>query len=64
LIAIDIAKVRNEVLMEFPDKKRRKRLSVLNTREEHDHFIGGLPKIISDLFRCFSFSLPHHFLQI
>jgi len=50
--------------MEFPDKKRRKRLSVLNTREEHDHFIGGLPKIISDLFRCFSFSLPHHFLQI
>jgi len=42
LVAIDIAKVRNEVLIEFPDRKRRKRLSVLNTREDHDQFIDNL----------------------
>ncbi|MCP4602776.1 MAG: IS110 family transposase [Proteobacteria bacterium] len=42
LVAIDIAKVRNEVLIEFPDRKRRKRLSVLNTREEHDRLIKNL----------------------
>ncbi len=42
LVAIDIAKVRNEVLIEFPDRKRRKRLSVLNIREDHDRFIETL----------------------
>ncbi len=39
LVAIDIAKVRNEVLIEAPGHKRRRRLSVLNTRAEHDHLI-------------------------
>src|SRR5690606_30407719 len=39
LVAIDIAKVRNEVLIEAPGNKRRRRLSVLNTRAEHDHLI-------------------------
>jgi transposase len=42
LVAIDIAKVRNEVLIELPGRKRRKRLSILNTREEHDRFIESL----------------------
>ena len=42
LVAIDIAKVRNEVLIEFPDRKRRKRLSVLNIREDHDRLIETL----------------------
>ncbi|WP_407655963.1 hypothetical protein [Magnetovibrio blakemorei] len=42
LVAIDIAKVRNEVLIEFPDRKRRKRLSVLNTRDDHDRLIAQL----------------------
>lgn len=32
LVAIDIAKVRNEVLIEAPGHKRRRRLLVLNTR--------------------------------
>jgi hypothetical protein len=36
LIAIDIAKVRNEVLIEASGQKRRRRLSVLNSRTEHD----------------------------
>lgn len=42
LVAIDIAKARNDVLIEFPDHSRRKRLTVLNTRDEHDHFIDLL----------------------
>ncbi|MER9237237.1 IS110 family transposase [Mesorhizobium sp. M0622] len=39
LVAIDIAKVRNEVLIEAPGHKRRRRLPVLNTRAEHDRLI-------------------------
>jgi transposase len=39
LVAIDIAKVRNEVLIEAPGHKRRRRLLVLNTRAEHDRLI-------------------------
>ncbi|GHU06459.1 hypothetical protein FACS1894205_7360 [Alphaproteobacteria bacterium] len=42
LVAIDIAKVRNEVLIEDPSHKRRRRLSVLNTRAEHDRLIDIL----------------------
>jgi hypothetical protein len=42
LVAIDIAKVRNEVLIEAPNHKRRRRLSVLNTRAEHDRLIDTL----------------------
>jgi transposase len=42
LVAIDIAKVRNEVLIEAPDHKRRRRLSVLNNRVEHDRLIEVL----------------------
>ncbi|ESY84723.1 transposase [Mesorhizobium sp. LNHC220B00] len=42
LVAIDIAKVRNEVLIEAPGHKLRRRLLVLNTRAEHDHLIEVL----------------------
>ena len=42
LVAIDIAKVRNEVLIEAPNHKRRRRLSVLNTRAEHGRLIETL----------------------
>ena len=42
LVAIDIAKTRNEVLIEVPGMKRRRRLTVLNTREEHDRLIALL----------------------
>lgn len=41
LVAIDVAKVRNEVLIEVPGLRRR-RLSVLNTRAEHDRLIALL----------------------
>jgi hypothetical protein len=39
LVAIDISKQRNAVLIEVPGKRRRRRLLVLNTRSEHDRFI-------------------------
>lgn len=42
LVAIDVAKTRNEVLIEIPGKARRRRLSVLNTRAEHDHLVALL----------------------
>ena len=42
LVAIDVAKHRNEILIEAPASSRRRRLSVLNTREEHDRLVGVL----------------------
>lgn len=42
LVAIDIAKVRNEVLIEASNHKRRRRLPVLNNRAEHDRLIEAL----------------------
>ncbi len=39
LVAIDIAKIRNEILIESPGHARRRRLTVLNTRAEHDRLI-------------------------
>ena len=42
LVAIDIAKARNEVLIQIPGRARRRRLTVLNTRPEHDRLIALL----------------------
>jgi transposase len=42
LVAVDIAKSRNEVLIEVDPNQRRRRLTVLNTRTEHDRFIATL----------------------
>jgi transposase len=39
LVAIDISKGRNDVLIEIPGHSRRRRLVVPNTRAEHDRFI-------------------------
>jgi transposase len=39
LVAIDISKARNDVLIEVPGSPRRRRLIVLNTRTEHDRFV-------------------------
>ena len=36
LVAIDIAKARNEVLVQMPGNARRRCLTVLNSRAEHD----------------------------
>jgi hypothetical protein len=45
LVAIDIAKARNEVLIEIPAHGRRRRLTVLNTRAEHDRLIDLLYRL-------------------
>src|SRR3954447_3138353 len=42
LVAIDIGKTRNEVLIEIPGHARRPRLTVLNTRAEYDRLIDLL----------------------
>ena len=42
LVAIDVAKHRNEVLIGVPGRARRRRLTVLNTRAEHDRFVETL----------------------
>ena len=42
LVAIDIAKARNEVLIQIPDRARRRRLTVLNTKNEHDRLVALL----------------------
>ena len=42
LVAIDVAKKRNEVLIEQPGKRQRQRMQVLNTRQDHDRFIAHL----------------------
>ena len=42
LVAIDIATVRNEVLIEAPGDKRRRWLPILNNRAEHDRLIEVL----------------------
>jgi transposase len=42
LVAIDIAKLRNEVLIELPDARHRRRLTVPNVRAEHDRFVAQL----------------------
>lgn len=45
LVAIDIAKARNEVLIDIPDHGRRRRLTALNNRADHDRLIA----LLSDL---------------
>lgn len=42
LVAIDIAKFKNDVVIELPGKQRRKRMKVLNTHVEHQRFIAHL----------------------
>ena len=42
LVAIDIAKARHEVLIAIPDKKRRRRFTVLNELADFNRLIGTL----------------------
>jgi transposase len=42
LVAIDVSKIRNDVLIEIPGTHRRRRLIVPNTRLEHDRFVDRL----------------------
>jgi transposase len=42
LVAIDIAKARNEVLLQIPGSPRRRRLTILNQRADHDRLVAQL----------------------
>jgi len=42
LVAIDVAKLKNDVLIEAPGKRRKQRLRVLNTQSDHDRLIKHL----------------------
>ena len=44
LVAVDVSKLRNDVLIEIPGKTRRTRLIVLNSRAEHDRFVEQLTR--------------------
>jgi transposase len=51
LVAIDVSKLRNDVLIEIPETNRHQRLVVLNIKAEHDRFITrllafGLPVVV------------------
>jgi transposase len=45
LVAIDVAKARNEVLIHVPGHARRRRLTVLNTKSEHDRLVSLLAEL-------------------
>ena len=42
LVAIDVAKHRNEILIEVPGRTRRRQLTVLYTRSDHDRLVEAL----------------------
>ena len=44
LVAIDISKARHEVLIAIPDKKRRRRLTVLNQLDDFNRLITSLAR--------------------
>ena len=39
LVSIDVAKSRNEVLIDTPSTGRRRRLTILNERPDHDRLV-------------------------
>lgn len=59
LVAIDIAKHRHEVLIECPGHSRR-RLTVLNTREEHDRLVAVLRSLECPIIAGFEATGNYH----
>ncbi|MBG0792444.1 IS110 family transposase [Methylocystis sp. H62] len=60
LVAIDVAKARNEVLIEAANHQRRRRLTVLNNRTEHDRFVGTLAGYIRPVICAFEATGNYH----
>ncbi len=60
LVAIDVSKLRNDVLIEASGKLRRRRLTVLNTRSEHDRFIDLLREIGRPVIAAFEAMGNYH----
>jgi transposase len=60
LVALDIAKLRNEVLIEMPGQQRRRRLSVLNKRVDHDRLIETLKAFDAPVVCAFEATGNYH----
>lgn len=60
LVALDVAKARNDVLIEIPGQARRRRMTVLNTRAEHDRFIGLLSSFQRPIVAAFEATGNYH----
>ena len=60
LVAIDVSKSRNDVLIEVPGGSRRRRLVVPNTRTEHDHFIALLKGLGAPVLAGFEATGNYH----
>jgi len=60
LVAIDVSKRRNEVLIAFPGDARRKRLTVLNTRDEHDRFVDYVTNLGAPVVAAFEATGNYH----
>lgn len=52
LVAIDIAKNRHEVLIDPGSGMRRRRMTVLNNRAEHDRLVAALADLGRPVVRC------------
>lgn len=60
LVAIDVSKARNDVLIEKPGSARRRRLVVPNTRIEHDRFIALLTSLDAPVIAGFEATGNYH----
>ena len=60
LVAIDIAKYRNAVLIEVPGRSKRRRLTVLNTKEDHDRLIEMLAQLDQPIIAGFEATGNYH----
>lgn len=60
LVAIDVSKLRNDVLIEVPGRHRRRRLVVPNTRGEHDRFIELLCEFDAPVIAAFEATGNYH----
>lgn len=60
LVAIDVSKARNDVLIEVPCAARRRRLVVPNTRLEHDRFVALLQSFESPVTAAFEATGNYH----
>lgn len=60
LVTIDIAKARHEVLIAIPDKKRRRRLTVLNERADFNRLVTVLKEYEGPVRVAFEATCNYH----
>src|SRR5680860_675131 len=60
LVAIDVSKARNDVLIEIPGKGRRRRMVVVNARAEHDRFVEMLRALSQPVIAGFEATGNYH----